>query len=104
MIARGSLGNPWIFEELLGKRRTPPAPAEVLGELDWVIECASEHLGVSRATRYLRRFYPWYLERLGLDRPQERRLQSELQVSDSFEQVRWLLADSSARTPVAANP
>ena len=45
-----------------------PAPREVLAELDWVIAGASEHLGVERAGRYLRRFYPWYVERLGLPR------------------------------------
>jgi hypothetical protein len=37
-------------------------------ELEWVIECAEEHLGVERAGRYLRKFYPWYAERLGLTR------------------------------------
>ena len=25
MIASGSLGNPWIFEELTGRREQPPA-------------------------------------------------------------------------------
>ena len=37
---------------------------EVLAELDWVIDRAVEHLGAERAGRYLRKFYPWYLERL----------------------------------------
>ena len=43
----------------------------MLRELDWTIERAVEHLGEQRATRYLRKFYPWYVARLGLD-PRER--------------------------------
>jgi tRNA-dihydrouridine synthase B len=31
-----------------------------------VIECAEEHLCVERAGRYLRKFYPWYAEQLGM--------------------------------------
>jgi nifR3 family TIM-barrel protein len=64
MIARGSLGNPWLFEELTGQRRRPPAQAEVAAELLWVMDGAEEHLGSERAERYLRKFYPWYMERL----------------------------------------
>ena len=67
MIARGSLGNPWIFEELLGRRIAAPTRDEVIAELRWVIDRAEEHLG-ERAAPYLRKFYPWYLERLGLPR------------------------------------
>jgi nifR3 family TIM-barrel protein len=92
MIARGALGNPWLFEELLGRRTAPPGSDEVLRELDWVIERAGEHLGIPRATRYLRRFYPWYVERLALDRAPARRLSGALQQADSFAQVRELLA------------
>ena len=29
---------------------------------------AEEHLGPERAARYLRKFYPWYLEHLGADK------------------------------------
>ena len=64
MQARGSLGNPWRFGRLLGLYRGEPAPAEVAAELRWVIGCAELHLGVVRAGRYLRKFYPWYAERL----------------------------------------
>ncbi|HLH64945.1 MAG TPA: tRNA-dihydrouridine synthase [Solirubrobacteraceae bacterium] len=64
-LARGSLGNPWLFSQLLGLRDGEPTRQEVLAELDWVIDRAVEHLGAERAARYLRKFYPWYLERLG---------------------------------------
>ncbi len=65
MIARGSLGNPWVFEELTGRRMAPPDRGEVTAELLWVIDRAEEHLGTERAGRYLRKFYPWYMEPLG---------------------------------------
>ena len=64
MLARGSLGNPWRFERLLGLRAGEPSVAEVAAELEWVIARAEEHLGAERAGRYLRKFYPWYAERL----------------------------------------
>jgi tRNA-dihydrouridine synthase B len=60
MLARGSLGNPWRFEKLLGQRDGDPTTDEVADELLWVIDRAEEHLGVDRASRYLRKFYPWY--------------------------------------------
>jgi tRNA-dihydrouridine synthase B len=65
LLARGSLGNPWLFEQLLGRRSCEPGRREILAELDWVLDRAVEHLGEERATRYLRKFYPWYVERLG---------------------------------------
>jgi tRNA-dihydrouridine synthase B len=68
MLARGSLGNPWRFGRLIGSYEGEPSPAEVAEEVDWVITCAEEHLGVERAGRYLRKFYPWYAERLDLTR------------------------------------
>jgi tRNA-dihydrouridine synthase B len=68
MIARGSLGNPWIFEELTGERSAPPERDDVIAELLWVMDRAEEHLGPERAARYLRKFYPWYLDRLDADK------------------------------------
>jgi tRNA-dihydrouridine synthase B len=64
MIARGSLGNPWIFEQLLGGRQGSPSREEVLCELAWIIDCGERHWGAERAARNLRKFYPWYLEHL----------------------------------------
>jgi tRNA-dihydrouridine synthase B len=88
MLARGALGNPWLFAELLGLRDAPPEPHEVLAELNWVIGAAIEHIGVARAVRYLRRFYPWYIARLGLEPARSRALQSALQQLDCFARVR----------------
>jgi tRNA-dihydrouridine synthase B len=65
MLARGALGNPWLFGQVLGVRSDEPSREEVLDELDWVLQRAVEHLGTERAGRYLRKFYPWYVERLG---------------------------------------
>jgi tRNA-dihydrouridine synthase len=84
LLARGSLGNPWLFEELLGARTGDPTPDEILSELEWVMDRAIQHLGEDRATRYLRKFYPWYLERLGSDHA----LQAALQEAPSIDGVR----------------
>jgi tRNA-dihydrouridine synthase B len=91
MLARGALGNPWLFEEVLGLRDAPPRCDEVLAELDWIIGAAIEHIGVARAVRYLRRFYPWYVARLGLGPARTRGVQSALQQLESFALVRELL-------------
>jgi tRNA-dihydrouridine synthase B len=68
MLARGSLGNPWRFARLLGRYHGEPPREEIVGELRWVIAQAEDHLGTERAGRYLRKFYPWYADTLGLTR------------------------------------
>jgi tRNA-dihydrouridine synthase B len=88
MIARGSLGNPWVFEELTGRRHQPPPRAVVVAELLWVIDRAEEHLGGERAARYLRKFYPWYTVRL--EAPSA--VADELQRSADLPRARQLVA------------
>jgi tRNA-dihydrouridine synthase B len=95
MIARGSLGNPWVFEELTGLRSSPPNRDEVATELLWVIDRAEEHLGSERAGRYLRKFYPWYMEPLGASAE----LADELQRHADLPQARRLIADLAAPAP-----
>jgi len=98
LLARGSLGNPWLFEQVLGLRTDGPGPDEILTELDWVIGSAIEHLGEDRATRYLRKFYPWYVERLGGGRA----LQAALQTAPTLDAARGLLrAPEPARAAAA---
>jgi tRNA-dihydrouridine synthase B len=99
MLARGALGNPWLFAQLLGARERAPTRVEVLAELDWTIDRAVEHLGEERATRYLRKFYPWYIARLKLDRETTKRLQASLQSAETLEQTRALL--DPERLPIA---
>jgi tRNA-dihydrouridine synthase B len=93
LLARGSLGNPWLFEEVLGLRAGAPGRDEILDELDWVIERAVEHLGLDRATRYLRKFYPWYAERLGGGKT----LQAALQTAPTLQSARDLLHGDGLR-------
>jgi nifR3 family TIM-barrel protein len=95
MIARGSLGNPWVFEELTGRRSEPPEQAEIAAELLWVIDRAEEHLGEERAGRYLRKFYPWYVESLDIS-PE---LADELQRSADLPRARRLISDLAAPVP-----
>jgi tRNA-dihydrouridine synthase B len=97
MLARGALGNPWLFEQLLGRRATDPTPGEVLAELDWVMNRAVEHLGADRAGRYLRKFYPWYLERLRATKE----LQHAMQETSTVDDARAVLAGLQA-LPAAA--
>ncbi len=92
MLARGALGNPWLFAQLLGRAEGEPSPEEVRRELAWTIERAVEHLGDRRATRYLRKFYPWYVPRLGLPSTEAKRLQEALQTADTLTLARELLA------------
>jgi tRNA-dihydrouridine synthase B len=74
LLARGVLGNPWLFQQVLGLRAGEPSPDEVLDELDWIMDRACEHFGPERAARYLRKFYPWYVERLGASKALQQRL------------------------------
>jgi tRNA-dihydrouridine synthase len=90
MIARGSLGNPWVFEELTGRRGTPPSREEIVAELLWTIDRAEEHLGSERAGRYLRKFYPWYAEPLRLSKEAA----DELQRSADLPRAREIVASN----------
>ncbi|MGH2840784.1 MAG: tRNA dihydrouridine synthase [Solirubrobacteraceae bacterium] len=88
MLARGALGNPWLFARLLGTYDGEPATGEIRDELEWVMQRAREHLGERRAGRYLRKFYPWYVDRMGGSKA----LQAALQATETLDQARAVLA------------
>lgn len=110
MLARGSLGNPWMFQRVLGERAYDdlPSPAEVVEELLWVLDRAGEHFEDNRAARYLRKFYPWYLERLKqydgerFTRARLNELNQALQQTDSLDEARAVLAGIEPVVPLAA--
>jgi len=92
MLARGSLGNPWLFAQVLGARDDEPGREEILAEWEWVLDRAEEHLGPDRAARYLRKFHPWYVERLGAGHA----VQDALQRADTLSEQRLVIADLGA--------
>jgi tRNA-dihydrouridine synthase B len=96
MLARGSLGNPWLFEQVLGHRTDDPTPEEVLAEWTWVLDRAVEHLGTDRAGRYLRKFHPWYVERLGGDKALHEALQRTSSVDEARTVIEAALAPAQA--------
>jgi tRNA-dihydrouridine synthase B len=87
MLARGALGNPWLFAQVLGED-SEPAHEEIVDEWHWVIDRAEEHLGAERAVPYLRKFHPWYIERAKAPRT----LQDQLQRATTLHEVREALA------------
>lgn len=97
MLARGALGDPWLFARVLGLRESQPSREEAVGELLWVIDRAVEHLGERRAGGYLRKFYPWYVSTLG----EGHELQNALQRAESLEAVKALLAAVAEPAPIA---
>ena len=89
MIARGALGRPWVFAELSGGADSPPSRELVIEELSWVVDRAEEHWGAERAARNLRKFYPWYLEQLGIGG----READSWQRTETLDEVRAKLAE-----------
>ncbi len=90
VLARGSLGNPWLFRQTLGIDTAEPSPEEVVEEFEWITLRAVEHIGEARASSYLRKFYPWYVDRLG----GEASIQDALQRSESTDEARTIVRNA----------
>jgi tRNA-dihydrouridine synthase B len=107
LLARGALGNPWLFERVLGDRDGLPSYDEVVSEWLWVIDRSGEHFeSDERAARYLRKFHPWYLERFkeidpaSFTRGRLNEINQDLQKTDSLDAARAVV--SAIQLPAAA--
>ena len=73
-IARGALGNPWIFEEVkafIGQDRIRPRPGvhEILSVMKRHLDLVVEHHGESRGVSSFRKFVIWYTRSLSGIKP-----------------------------------
>ena len=60
MVARGALGNPWIFEEILsGKRPILDEKIAVMKKHFWL---AVEIFGEQKAVKDMRKHFAWYVK------------------------------------------
>lgn len=98
MVARGSFGYPWIFAELTGTEVPEPDRRAVMDELLWVMDRAEEHLGEERAGRYLRKFYPWYIDQIDVPKG----VKDELCQTAGLERARELVRAIRDPEPVPA--
>ena len=64
-----------------------PTPGEVAQELEWLMERAVDHMGPERGGRWMRKAYPWYVERMGGGKE----LQAAMQQAETIEQAREAL-------------
>ena len=92
----GALGDPWLFAQLLGRGHGRADRDEILDELALGDRTGGGAPRAKRAARYLQKFHPWYVDRLGTDRT----LNDALQPRASLDAARAVLG--TLRTPVAA--
>jgi tRNA-dihydrouridine synthase B len=89
MVGRAAQGNPWVLREILEQHAAEPSREEVVAELVLFMRETVRELGERKASRFLKKFYGWYLGRGRFPRP----FKSELtQVDDLAEVERRLFA------------
>ena len=93
MVARGALGNPFIFPEIIAafenRDYTPPSAEErintALEHLSYIIEDKGENVGVLQARKHL----SWYLKGIR----GSAKLRDEINRSESFDEVKEMLEE-----------
>jgi tRNA-dihydrouridine synthase B len=89
MVGRGAQGNPWALREIVDGDVPGPSREEVAAELILFVRETARELGEPRATRFLKKFYGWYLGRGRFPRPFKQEL---VQLDSTDEVVTRLLA------------
>lgn len=95
MIARGALGNPWIFEEISarldGKSYALPSISERLGEalaqIEQMIDEKGEHIAIAESRKHL----SWYTKGLG----GATKARAEINTAKTFEEMKEILKNLS---------
>ena len=83
MLARGALGNPWLFEQVLGAREGEPSRAEIARGAGLGDRARRRAPRRGAAARYLRKFYPWYVTRLGEGKALQDRMQRTQTIAEA---------------------
>lgn len=96
MVSRGALGNPWIFEEVLGRRHQPPTLGEwaevVIRHLDY----HEEHYGDNElAARLTRKHLIWYASGF----PHSHRLRDQINHVSSMPAARAIIRQYAGEWP-----
>jgi tRNA-dihydrouridine synthase B len=69
MVGRGAQGNPWALREIVDGDAEQPSREEVAAELILFVRETVRELGERRASRFLKKFYGWYLGRGRFPKP-----------------------------------
>jgi tRNA-dihydrouridine synthase B len=83
MVGRAAQGNPWVLRELLDDVADEPTREEVVAELVLFMRETIRELGERKASRFLKKFYGWYLGRGRFPR----QFKSQLTQLDELEEV-----------------
>ncbi len=98
MVARGALGNPWIFEEILGRRQQPPTLAEWGEVVDRHLRYHEEYYGDNElSARLTRKHLIWYASGF----PHTHRLREQINHVMSLPEARGILHRYVREMPAA---
>ncbi len=92
MVARGALGNPWVFREILADlqgRPIPgrPGPADKRAMVRRHVELYVQYVGVERMTREIRKHLLWYFRGTPGEKVLRRRLGSLESLADVHDAI-----------------
>lgn len=92
MVARGALGNPWIFDEITakleGRRYTVPTVDDILREAvaqtEQMIKEKGEHIAIAESRKHL----SWYIKGM----PMAAKVRAEINSAKTFDELRVILS------------